>query len=270
MRKIARILMTVAAAIVGGTSVEAQSRPIYITQGNGGGPRYIIQNGVLTTTMPGVGCDWSIAVVSEIRTGGCAPGSAGRRYTLTGTFLGPTATLSSGGGNDGTSDGTYNYTVTGTNVFRYNLDWSGGTNIFSISQNAFGITYDGNHNSIWVGSYLGGGAKGLFEYSMTGTFLSSFFPTLSGSGLAIGALAYDAVDNSLWFSEFAGNGLLYQYTESGQFLSSVNVPGTLGYFTGGEFQYMEETSFAPEPGSIVLTLTGLAGILGFARRKQAA
>ncbi|MBS0265652.1 MAG: hypothetical protein JSS02_27215, partial [Planctomycetes bacterium] len=75
---------------------------------------------------------------------------------------------------DGTSDGTYNYTLnyyTG-DVIRTDLNWGGpGTVLFNVGAIHFGITYDRWHDTLWIQHYDTGD---ISEYSMTGTLLGTF------------------------------------------------------------------------------------------------
>jgi hypothetical protein len=97
------------------------------------------------------------------------PGTAGQ-YTLSGTPTGtswsdtpPLPVEMLNDFQDGTSDGTHNYTVdtlTG-NVIATDLNWQNPLALFSLP-NAFGITYDPNNNSLWFSV-----AQSIFDYSLT-------------------------------------------------------------------------------------------------------
>jgi len=124
------------------------------------------------------------------RTYGSYGGSAtAGQYTLSGTPMGtswsgtpPPAGETANLFYDGTSDGTYNYTVEYSNyppetenVIATDLNWQSPVTLFSIpgvtSAAYLGITYDPNNNSLWVSGWQ---TDVIADYSLTGTLLSSF------------------------------------------------------------------------------------------------
>ncbi|MDB4890257.1 MAG: hypothetical protein JWL61_2112 [Gemmatimonadetes bacterium] len=264
----------------------AQSRTLYTTPFAVYNPIVAtVQNGAVTSIFPGEticgplgDCPdnfWGVAIAvgTDVRTIGQNLGSTGREYTLGGSVVGPIGLNSYPNTTfrDGTTDGTYNYSVDifGT-VWRGELDWSNMMPLFSTGiPLTAGITYDWADHSIWVGELLGvltNRPNTLFEYALNGTLMSSFTPNVGGQGIT--ALAYDAVDQTLWFGNDASFDL-FQYSRTGTPLSTVAVSGTNSFaffFTGAEFQ----NTVTPEPASLMLMATGLLAIGVVGRRARRA
>ncbi|MES2177946.1 MAG: PEP-CTERM sorting domain-containing protein [Gemmatimonadota bacterium] len=252
---------------------QAQSRPLYVTDGYDS-QIFTIQGGAVTSQFtPATIQAFGLAVSSDIRTLGSANGYSGQGYTFGGTPTGAPVPNTTGlcCFFDGTTDGTYNYASSYYGgIWRANTDWSGLAPFISTSipGNLVGITYDSGTNSLWVGQYGNGSYNNsIFQYAMNGTLLSSFTPNVVGNGIS--ALAYDYVDETLWFSNNDPSATLFQYSRSGTELGSVNVTGTNGgQLFAAEFQL--EPSAVPEPASVVLLATGLLGIAGIAARRRKA
>ena len=279
MRYCLPILPTLALALFAATAT-AQTRAMYATSGDGTEPIFVIQNGVVTRTIAQTTGNqaFALAVGSTIRTVGYyGIGTLGQEYTLGGVPVGAPYANKNGGCCflDGTTDGNYNY-ASGYNsnmIWRGGLDWSNLTPLFGVGYSPIGITYDGGTNSLWVGQYNNSNTVSLFQYALNGTLLSSFSPTLPGgdpNGMGsngITALAYDSADQSLWFSNYSPSATMYQYSRSGTLLSSVDIAdiaATGGYILGAEFQL----TATPEPASLLLVGTGLAGLAGIACRRR--
>ena len=276
-----RPLLTTLALMLVAATAPAQTSALYATSGSGTKPIYVIQNGVVTNQIPQTTGNqaFALAVASDIRTVGYygVTGTVGQQYTLGGVPVGAPYVNNNGGCCflDGTTDGTYNY-ASGYNsnqVWRAGLDWSNLTPLFNVGYAPIGITYDGGTNSLWVGQYNNSNSVSLFQYALNGTLLSSFSPALPGGdpnvlgSNGITALAYDAADQTLWFSNYSPSATLYQYSRSGVQLSSVDIAGiaeTGGYILGAEFQL----TATPEPASLLLFGTGLVGMAGIAHRRR--
>jgi hypothetical protein len=210
--------------------------------------------------------DYAIAVTNgTIALGGFA-GAAGSLFTTSGVSLGALP------GNqqsiyafDGTTDGTHNYGQDfGTGrVLQFDADWTNPTVLFTgISKYALGITYDNSNNSLWVG----GRSATIANYSLNGTLLSSFANPLTGSdtqnegngsGLAMDSEGY------LWE---LSNSTLTQLNRTGTVLQQFSISGLTQSNNLGIEASITGPTAAPEPGSIVLAMAGLAGITFLTKR----
>lgn len=202
-------------------------------------------------------------------------GGYGGQYSLTGTPTGVQEPYPTPAGvlyeqsYDGTSDGVHNYYVQEVgvtnkaveDVYQTDLTWQNPTELFPLvsgsSGEYFGIAYDPTNNSLWIG---GQSLTTISDYSLSGTKLSSF----DTGNVDNTALGYDAADNTLWLSG-GGTSLLHQYSVTGALLQSgmpTGLPG-IGYYSG-DFA----PSAVPEPASILLLATIMAGIgLGLRRKR---
>lgn len=216
-----------------------------------------------------------IAVNSTVRTLGFGAGNnyVGAEYTLAGVPTGSTyafpAALGSEEVDDGTTDGSFNYTwgVTSGIAYQLNLDWTNPVPLFTLGNAAggrLGITYDASNNSLWIAGFTGTVGTLISDYSLSGTLLSSFNIGHSFSG----ALALDPADGTLWLSNLISGGTLtleqYGRSASGSFaatqtmLSSQTYTGISDGAFGGEFQYTG--TVVPEPSSLLLVAIGVLGL----------
>ncbi|MBU6387386.1 MAG: PEP-CTERM sorting domain-containing protein [Planctomycetes bacterium] len=206
-----------------------------------------------------------IAVNTDVRTLGYAPGEVGSKYALDGSLLSSgythnlTESLS-----DGTTDGTYNYAVSwasGT-VYRFTTDWETPTYLFSANLGGStpgGITYDSSDNTFWFSEDRGGY---VWNYSKDGMLLSSF-----NTGLSIDwNLALNPEDKTLWFGSAFGTSL-YQFSKTGTMLGSYSPTGyDAASFYSGEFSVYQSPA-VPEPSTLAIFGIG-AGIAGLKARKK--
>ena len=216
-----------------------------------------------------------IAVNGTVRTLGFGAGNSyvGAEYTLAGVPTGSTyafpAALGSEEVDDGTTDGSFNYTwgVTSGIAYRLNLDWTNPVPLFTLGNAAgsrLGITYDASNNSLWIAGFTGTIGTLISDYSLSGTLLSSFN---IGHGFS-GALALNPADGTLWLSNLISGGTLtleqYARSASGSFatthplLSSQTYTGISDGAFGGEFRYTG--TVVPEPSTALLVAIGVLGL----------
>jgi len=267
-----RSLMTsvVLLAVAAGAAQAGPVSEYYLTAGDQG-QNWVLQGSSSSMSGQVHGAEYAIAVDGDVRTFGYT-GGQGSQYTLglvpTGIdYNAPSASVDSFF--DGTTDGTFNYSVGYFNglVYRMNRDWSNPTALFDTGNNgahSLGITYDTLTNSLWVSQWDG---SAVSNFTLSGILLSSFNVGFN----RITSLAYDPADGSLWMgtqNDFGASiRTFYQYSTSGQQLSTAIYADLSGQnYLGGEFDITP--SAVPEPSSLALVvlaaLTG--GIFRFRRR----
>jgi hypothetical protein len=218
----------------------------------------LIQGNTFSAFPTGNPVDICIAASGDIRTYGYVPGQSGSRFSLAGSPLpgGPYLNTYGNQMHDGTSDGSYNYSVdyvTG-DVIQFNRNWGSPLPLFNIANGTVGwITMNGTDGSFWLSQY---GGPDLVEHrSHTGTLLGSFNSGVFGSQ----GLALDPVDGTLWMSQ---GSTLFQFNQSGVQLQSqswASLPVTSWY--GMEFDIQP----VPEPAGLAILGLGVA-ILGQRQR----
>ena len=143
---------------------------------------YVVQGDSLVNSFANpAGDESAIAVWDDVRTLGDDFGDTGSQYDLAGNLLAPNiytnTTIGIGNFYDGTSDRTYNYTLAHNrgpfSVYRFDRDWSNGTELFTPTIRSSGITFDAVNDSLWMLNTVGIGT-GIQQYSLDGAFLSEF------------------------------------------------------------------------------------------------
>lgn len=194
--------------------------------------------------------DTCIATAGDVRTFGYSFNLTGSRFDLAGNPLsgGPyTNLIVNSQMHDGTSDGSYNYTVdyvTG-DLLEFDRNWASPVTLFNANGSggtAGWITMNAVDGSFWLSQY---GNSDLVEHrTHAGALLGSFN---SGINYSQG-LALDPVDGSLWMSS---GFTLYQFNQSGTALQNLTL-NLQGSWYGMEFDTV------PEPSSLPLVGIGVA------------
>jgi len=184
-------------------------------------------------------------------------------------------------GNTWTGPGTFDEMLDGTTDGRgsyYGASW--GSIGVTVSDNTFtntvllfdpnfavmGIAYDSSDNTLWL---VNDDDSNVYNYTLTGTQVSSFSPGLSGSECC---LAYDEVTDTLWMTSNNSN-VISNFSKTGTLLGSVTVAGlSPGNTWGAEIAISGTAAPPPVPvpslstWSILLLVLLILGFT-FVRRK---
>lgn len=197
-----------------------------------------------------------------------AYGNNGAFYDTAGNFLHTVNNANTSSGSqwlDGTTDLTHNYTVDffNGNVYQTDTSFNNASVLFNAGD-AFtltGITYDSANGNLWLADRYGNPGT-ITEYTLSGTPLFSF-----GTGISfIGALAYEASNNTLWVTTRSEENCddlgtcLFQYDTNGNLLQTFDIP-VRDNIIGGEIAPI------PEPGTLLLMASGALALFGVVRRK---
>ncbi len=252
-----RATIMLALAFAGNLAHALPVQTLYVT--NGDARRLAAVNGNTATITSTFQLAYPLAVRDTIWIGTYAGNTTASEYTLAGVATGNTAAASLVYGVDGASNGSTNYTLGNafsgsSTVYRANADWTGAASMFNVLGNDLvGITFDNVSGNLWVSDM-----NRMYQYSLTGTLISSFLH--SGSR---GSLAYEGATDTLWYVSNNSN-TIRQYGKNGALLDTVTVSGLQSNNWGAEFAQIQNR--VPEPGSLALLALGLAGA-ALARRK---
>ncbi len=250
--------LALVAALTCAISVVA-AQPIgdwYGTVSNFNGDRLAkVSGGVLSFGAAAHAYEGPIAVAGDVRTINFYPTSQGSKYDLALNYLGTNYAFASlpGRAYDGTTDGSWNYTVDvfDGHVYRLDRDWLSPVLMFSLGGAVSGgITYNSLNGTLLIAGPTGSGMVG--EYMMNGLQIGGGYYGLG----AITNLAYD-VDGTVW--SHSGSSLQH-FTTGGTGLGSYAAPlGSNDYILGAEINSV------PEPATLAALGAGLFGLI--ARRR---
>jgi hypothetical protein len=245
---------------------QAQKSPLYMISYDSN-RAVIVQDGLITKEWHNSGAyeESALAIYDTIRIVGRNSGDLGAKYDLNGNRIALGGYPNTGWRDlyDGTSNGTYNYTVahndfdSGFAVVRGNSNWQGLENLFVPTRRSSGIAYDAVAQTLWIANY-DGGLNGLQQYRLDGTLITDIsLSFMTGVGLG---LAWDWADDSLWLTGGFDTGVeAVQMDKQGHLLQTLNFPGTTTWVSA---------EIVPEPGSSLL-LTIAALILASSRLRPA-
>lgn len=267
LRLLARLLLIAAAT---GPALRAQTT-LYLANGDASSLQAInTSTGAFTFNVTSSSSEYAIAVRDTIWLRPYSGPVTAHEYSITtGAPTGLTATISATTPSeqwlDGTTDGTFNYTLGWTggstvNIYRANGDWSGASLLFntsplSLGSDLMGITYDLASGNFWIS---GSSMISQIHFDGTTATLVSQFSHAGGRG----SLAYQSTTDTLWYVPNSSSASILQYSKSGTLLQSLTTPTRSSNIWGSEFQMI------PEPSTYVLLGLGLAGLLWRNRRRR--
>lgn len=268
MKNLSLSLLTAGALTLTLSPAAQASGPLseyFLTTSDGYNKLYAVQGGNVSLNATIGPRQYALAVGTTVRTLGVNTSTSGKEYTLRGAPIGSIYSNTVAGAlfADGTTDGVHNYAWDFSNgvAYRFAADWTSPQALFALGTSdgtRRGITYDPVNNSLWVSGTTGAVGALVENYTLTGTFLSSF----STGQADITALALDPADDTLWLGHYDHTGTYQQYSRTGTLIGSVTYSSLFpAGVVGGEF-----AQTVPEPGVWPLAAMGL--VLLSSRRRR--
>jgi uncharacterized protein (TIGR03382 family) len=268
MKNLSLSLLTAGALTLTLSPAAQASGPLseyFLTTSDGYNKLYAVQGGNVSLNATIGPRQYALAVGTTVRTLGVNTSTSGKEYTLRGAPIGSSYSNTVAGAlfADGTTDGVHNYAWDFSNgvAYRFAADWTSPQALFALGTSdgtRRGITYDPVNNSLWVSGTTGAVGALVENYTLTGTFLSSF----STGRADITALALDPADDTLWLGHYDHTGTYQQYSRTGRLIGSVTYSSLFpAGVVGGEF-----AQTVPEPGVWPLAAMGL--VLLSSRRRR--
>lgn len=224
-----------------------------------------IQGMTYNATASSNNLDICIAAYGDVRTMGYSQNDKGSKFDLSGSPLvgGPYVnTIANSQLHDGTSDGSFNYSVNYTtgDVLEFDRNWASPLTLFNVSTSLPGagfITMNSLDGSFWISQW--GGPDTVQHYTHGGILLSTWN---SGVNTSTG-LALDPLDGTLWMGDLSTPWTLHQFSQGGTLLQSVSYTfaNPQGSWYGMEF----DTTPVPEPATIAAL--GMALLATMRRRR---
>jgi hypothetical protein len=140
------------------------------------------------------------------------------------------------------------------NVFAVNDQTGAILSSFAVANSSYtGVAFDGTN--LWTTGGLSSNA--LYYYSTSGTLLNTI-----AIGTVCGGVGYDVSDGTLWCGDF---GQMWHYDTAGNLLGGFSTASG-NYHDGVEVPNLT-SSAVPEPTTLLLVGTGLAGLFGRLRKR---
>jgi hypothetical protein len=220
-------------------SALAQTDAYYVTDGDAQrGVR--TQGGAIDLQWNLTDNQYPLAIAGTIRIYGTYDSNTGAEYDLDGNPTGVTYPFVGGAGQflDATTDAqsrNWACSFNDAGIWQFTRNWASPTLAFSVPSLPEGITYDSTSDHLWVArSQSAGASQNLIEeYTTAGQLVSSFVYD-ANSGNRLGGLAWEPSSGTLW-GFYNGQNTVVQFSEAGELLQSIQVPGLASNNWGGEF-----------------------------------
>jgi hypothetical protein len=262
------IVVGLAALCLGAAgSALAQTDAYYVTDGDA--QRAVrTQGGAIDLQWTTTDNQYPMSIAGTVKIYGTYSNNTGAEYDLDGNPTGVTYPFVGGSGAflDGTTDGqsrNWACSFSDAGIWQFTQNWTAPTLAFAVPSLPEGITYDPTTDHLWVARSQAAGASQnvVEEYTTSGQLLSSFVYDVNPSN-RLGGLAWEPSSGTLW-GFYNGQNTVVQFSETGDLLQSIQVPGLASNNWGGEFSMgckvgLQVQGDVHAPGSTLLVHTHLA------------